>query len=245
MKILLYVTDAADTAVRMRLKDGEPDVQAVRRTLNPFDEIACEAAVALKEKGLALSVTAIAVGGRPAREALLRALAMGADEGLFVEAGQTGEFERCRILESVMREGAYDALFSGKLNTDTDEGFASMMAGARLGIPVVSNVHRLEETPEGFSALSTTEGGVMRTLLRPPFVLTADLRLANPRYVTLPAMMRAKKKAVLEKKLEDFGLKPEVAARSQGFAYPVKTVSKTVLPDAQALLAALRQASDR
>ena len=246
MKILLYVTDVVDTNLTVALEDGHPAIEGLKRALNPFDEIAAETAVALKEKGAASEVVAIAIGPAATKDALFRALAIGADRGIYVATdAPCSALDRSRILSRIVTDNGFDAVMTGKLDTDSDTGFMPVMLAFELGWVQVTNARELSFEGDSFVALSNAESGTVRSTFKAPFVLTADLRLSTPRYVTLPMMMRARKKTIDTIEAQTFELSKEVSVQTVAWNYPKNAKETTVVGDAQALLTALKGKSER
>jgi electron transfer flavoprotein beta subunit len=237
MKILIPVKRVVDANAHVRLKpDGSGvDTSGIKMSINPFDEIAVEEAIRLKEKGAATEVVCVSIGPAEAEEALRSAFAIGADRGCHVTG--TGELEPlavAKILKAVVGEEQPQLVILGKQAIDYDNDQTGQMLAGLLGWSqgtFASNV-----TLEGDYVLVTREvdGGHQTLRLRLPAIITCDLRLNTPRFASLPSIMKAKKKPITQKSVDSYGvdLKPrlqvlkfsEPAHRKAGIK--VKTVSE-------------------
>ncbi|GLC68145.1 hypothetical protein PLESTF_000653300 [Pleodorina starrii] len=214
MKVLVAIKRVIDYAVPVRVKPDKSGVEALipKLSMNPFCEIALEEAVRLKEKGVAAEVVAVSLGPQHFQETLRTALAMGADRAIHVAAGSGSVSEPpqplgvARVLAALAaREGAGLVLL-GKQAID-DDCNQTMLAGL-LGWPQATFASKLEAAKGDLRVRVTREvdGGLEVLSLPLPAVITADLRLNTPRFVTLPSMMRAKKRPIESASLEQFGL---------------------------------------
>lgn len=195
MKVLVCAKRVVDPNVVVRIRDGRLDLVAARRTLNPFDEVGAEAGVQLKEAGIATEVVAVSVGPAECREVLRTALAIGADRGLLVEtAADVEPLQAAKLLAAVVRREAPDLVLVGKQSTDHDHGQTGPMLAALLGWAQATCVSRLELVDGQLDVDCEGEDGVVRMRLPLPAVVSVDLRLNTPRYASLPAVMKAKRK---------------------------------------------------
>jgi electron transfer flavoprotein beta subunit len=209
MKILVPVKRVVDFNVKIRVKpDGSGvDVANVKMSINPFDEIAVEEAIRLKEKGNATEVVCVSIGPPQAEETLRTALAMGADRGILV--GFDGEMEPlsvAKILKAIAAEEKADLIILGKQAIDYDCDQTGQMLAALLGWPQGTFASKVVPEADGLAVTREVDGGHQIVKLKLPAVVTADLRLNQPRYVSLPNIMKAKKKPVAKKALEAFGI---------------------------------------
>ncbi|MFT8808832.1 electron transfer flavoprotein subunit beta/FixA family protein [Gluconobacter sp.] len=227
MKILVPVKRVVDYNVRIRVRpDGSGvDLANVKMSMNPFDEIAVEEAIRLKEKGVATEVVVVSIGVAQAKDTLRTALAMGADRAILVTATDDVNVDLeplsvAQILSKVVANEQPGLVIAGKQAIDNDMNATGQMLAALLGWGQGTFASAL--TVEDGSALVTREvdGGLQTIRLKLPAVVTTDLRLNEPRYVALPNIMKAKKKPLEEVSLDTFG----VAVR------PRLTVLKTVEP---------------
>ncbi len=199
MKVLVAVKRVVDYNVKVRVKpDGSGvDLANVKMAMNPFDEIAVEAALRLREAGVASEVVAVSIGPGAAQDTLRTALAMGADRGILVETdGPTEPLAVAKLLRGVVGDEAPGLVILGKQAIDDDCGQTGQMLAALLGWP--QGTFASDLTVEGRSARVVREidGGLETVRLTLPAVVTADLRLNEPRYASLPNIMKAKKKPI-------------------------------------------------
>jgi len=214
MKVLVPVKRVVDANVKVRVKaDGSGvDLANVKMSLNPFDEIAVEEAVRLKERGVATEVVVISIGTPAAEEALRTALAIGADRGVLLE--HDGEIEPlgvAKVLKQIAVEEAPGLVILGKQTIDYDCDQTGQMLAGLLGWPQATFASKL--VIEGDRAVVTREvdAGHQTLSLRMPAIVTADLRLNEPRYASLPSIMKAKKKPIAKRPLASLGI--DVAPR--------------------------------
>jgi len=210
MKILVPVKRVVDFNAKVRVKpDGSGvDVANVKMSINPFDEIAVEEAIRLKEKGSASEVVCVSVGPPEAEDTLRTALAMGADRGILVAFGG-GALEPlavAKVLKAVAVEENVELILLGKQAIDYDCDQTGQMLAALLGWPQGTFASKV--VVEGGDVIVTREvdGGHQTVKLKLPAIVTVDLRLNQPRYTSLPNIMKAKKKPVAKKALEAFGI---------------------------------------
>ncbi|MFC0202291.1 electron transfer flavoprotein subunit beta/FixA family protein [Paracoccus rhizosphaerae] len=214
MKILVPVKRVVDHNVKIRMKaDGTGvDLANAKMSMNPFDEIAVEQAVRMKEAGEASEVVVISVGPAQAQEVLRTALAMGADRAILVQAeGRVEPLAVAKILQRVAQSEEAGMVILGKQAIDDDCNQTGQMLAALLGWGQATFASKVEMS--GGSALVTREidGGLQQIELSLPAVITADLRLNEPRYASLPNIMKAKKKPLVQQTPEDLGI--DVAPR--------------------------------
>ncbi|HKY19523.1 MAG TPA: electron transfer flavoprotein subunit beta/FixA family protein [Rhizomicrobium sp.] len=214
MKVLVPVKRVIDYNVKVRVKADQSgvDLANVKMSMNPFDEIAVEEAVRLKEKGKATEVVVVSIGPPQASETLRTALAMGADRGILVKTEQTIEpLAVAKLLKAIVDAEQPGFVITGKQAIDDDANQVGQMLAALLGWPQGTFAHALEL--EGGSAKITREidGGLQTVEVRLPAVMTTDLRLNEPRYASLPNIMKAKKKPIDEKSPTDLGV--DITAR--------------------------------
>jgi len=211
MKILVPVKRVLDAYVRPRVKtDGSGvDLANAKMSMNPFCEIAVEAAVRWKEAGTASEVVAVSIGGAKTQETLRTALAMGADRALHVQHDDAVEpLAVARMLAAIAgREGA-DLVIMGKQAIDGDNNQTGQMLAALLGWGQGTFVSRLETADGAVTVTREIDGGLETLTLPLPAVVTVDLRLNEPRYATLPAIMKAKKKPLDTLSPADLGVDP-------------------------------------
>ena len=211
MKILVAVKRVVDYAVKIRVKaDGSGiELANVKMSMNPFDEIAVEEAVRLKEKGTATEVVVVSIGSSKAQETLRTALAIGADRAILVETAEGTTVEPlavAKILKSVIAAEQPQLVIMGKQAIDDDCNQTGQMLAALLGWPQGTFASKIEPAADSVSVTREVDGGLETLKLNLPAIVTTDLRLNEPRYPTLPNIMKAKKKPLDTKKPEDFGV---------------------------------------
>lgn len=213
MKIIVPVKRVVDYNVKIRVKaDGSGvELANVKMSMNPFDEIAVEEALRLKEAGKAEEVIAVSVGPQQAQETIRTALAMGADRGILVKNDEYVEpLAIAKILKGIVDEEQPGLVILGKQAIDDDCNQTGQMLAALLGWPQGTFASKLELNG-GASLTREIDGGLQTLKLQTPMVMTTDLRLNEPRYASLPNIMKAKKKPIDEKTPADFGV--DVAPR--------------------------------
>ena len=209
MKVLVPVKRVVDFNVKVRVKADQSgvDLANVKMSMNPFDEIAVEEAVRLKEKGKAKEVIVLSIGPAQAGETIRTALAMGADRGVLVKTDQTVEpLTVAKLIKAVAESEKPDLVITGKQAIDDDANQVGQMLAALLDWPQATFAHSLE-LGEGSAKVSREiDGGLQTVEVKLPAVITTDLRLNQPRYASLPNIMKAKKKPIEEKSAADFGV---------------------------------------
>jgi electron transfer flavoprotein beta subunit len=215
MKVLVPVKRVVDYNVKIRVKGDGSGVELanVKMSMNPFDEIAVEEAIRLKEKGVATEIVAVSIGPSKAQETIRTALAMGADRGILVETGDAPvePLSVAKLLKGIVDAEKPGLVILGKQAIDDDCNQTGQMLSALLGWSQGTFASKI--VIEGESALVTREvdGGLETVKLKLPTIVTTDLRLNEPRYASLPNIMKAKKKPLDVKKPGDFGV--DVAPR--------------------------------
>ncbi len=209
MKVLVPVKRVIDYNVKVRVKTDQTgvDFANVKMSMNPFDEIAVEEAIRLKEKGKASEVIAVSIGPREASETIRTALAMGADRGILVKTeGEVEPLAVAKILKAICDEEKPRLVITGKQAIDDDAGQTGQMLAALLGWPQGTFAHKLELDENTARIEREIDGGLQTVEVRLPAVMTTDLRLNEPRYASLPGIMKAKKKPIAEKTPADYGV---------------------------------------
>ena len=209
MKVLVPVKRVIDYNVKVRVKADQTgvDFANVKMSMNPFDEIAVEEAIRLKEKGKASEVIAVSIGPREASETIRTALAMGADRGILVKTeGEVEPLAVAKILKAICDEEKPRLVITGKQAIDDDAGQTGQMLAALLGWPQGTFAHKLELDENTARIEREIDGGLQTVEVRLPAVMTTDLRLNEPRYASLPGIMKAKKKPIAEKTPADYGV---------------------------------------
>ena len=206
MKILVPVKRVVDYNVKVRVKSDNSGVELdnVKMSMNPFDEIAVEEALRLKEKGIATDVIAISIGVSQVQETIRNALAMGADSGIFVEVNETLEpLNIAKIISSIAKKENIDLMILGKQAIDDDMNATSQMVAALLNWPQATFASKIEVIDKVAKVSREVDGGIENIEVNLPAVISTDLRLNEPRYASLPNIMKAKKKPINEIKVDD------------------------------------------
>jgi electron transfer flavoprotein beta subunit len=206
LKILVPVKRVVDYNVKVRVKSDNSGVELdnVKMSMNPFDEIAVEEALRLKEKGVASEVIAISIGVSQVQETIRNALAMGADSGIFVEVNETLEpLNVAKIISSVAKKENIDLMILGKQAIDDDMNATSQMVAALLDWPQATFASKIEINDKIAKVSREVDGGIENIEVNLPAVISTDLRLNEPRYASLPNIMKAKKKPINEIKVDE------------------------------------------
>ena len=216
MKVLVPVKRVVDYNVKIRVKsDGSGvDLANVKMSMNPFDEIAVEEALRLKEAGKASEVIIASIGPAQAAETIRTGLAMGADRGVLVKVdGAVEPLAVAKILKAIVDEEKPGLVILGKQAIDDDSNQTGQMLAALLGWPQGAFASKVDIVDGGVEVTREVDGGLQTVALKGPAVITTDLRLNEPRYASLPNIMKAKKKPIAEKTAADYGV--DVAPRLQ------------------------------
>ena len=209
MKALVCVKRVIDYNVKPRVKsDGTGvDLSNVKMSMNPFDEIAVEEAIRLKEKGVATEIVAVSIGPAKAQETLRTALAMGADRAILVTSEDDVEpLAVAKILKAVTDEEQPGLVILGKQAIDDDSNQVGQMLAALLGWPQGTFASKVEVAGSDLNVTREVDGGLETLKLSTPAIVTTDLRLNEPRYASLPNIMKAKSKPLANKTAADFGV---------------------------------------
>ena len=212
MKVLVPVKRVVDYNVKVRVKSDNSGVELdnVKMSMNPFDEIAVEEALRLKEKGIATEVIAISIGSTQVQETIRNALAMGADSGIFVEATNNLEpLNIAKIISSITKKENIDLLILGKQAIDDDMNATGQMIAALLGWPQATFASKIDISDEKAIVSREVDGGIENIEVSLPAVISTDLRLNEPRYASLPNIMKAKKKPINQIQVDELNLKIE------------------------------------
>ena len=209
MKALVPVKRVIDYNVKVRVKpDGSSvDLANVKMSMNPFDEIAVEEAIRLREKGLATEIVAVSIGPAQAQETIRTALAMGADRGVLVKHDAYIEpLGVAKILKGVIEAEKPELVILGKQAIDDDCNQTGQMLAALLGWSQATFASKLEINGAEATVTREIDGGLQTIKVKMPLIMTTDLRLNQPRYASLPNIMKAKKKPLEEKSPADYGV---------------------------------------
>ena len=211
MKILVPVKRVVDYNVKVRVKaDGSGvELGGVKMSMNPFDEIAVEEAVRLKEKGVATEIIAVSMGVAQCQETLRTALAMGADRGILVEtSAELQPLAVAKLLKVLAEREKPQLVIMGKQAIDDDMNATGQMLAALLGWPQGTFASKVVIEGETATVTREVDGGLETVALKLPAIVTTDLRLNEPRYASLPNIMKARKKPIETVKPEDLGVDP-------------------------------------
>ena len=213
MKLLVPVKRVIDYNVKARVRaDGSGvDLSNVKMSMNPFDEIAVEEAIRLKEKGVATEIVVVSVGVKQAAETIRTALAMGADRGILVVAADDVHQDIeplavAKILKAIVAEEQPGLVLMGKQAIDNDMNATGQMLAALLGWAQATQAGKVEVAGDKATVTREIDGGLQVIEVTLPAIVTADLRLNEPRYASLPNIMKAKKKELAEKTAGDYGV---------------------------------------
>jgi len=209
MKVLVPVKRVVDYNVKIRVKgDGSGvDLANVKMSMNPFDEISVEEALRLKEAGKAEEIVIVSIGPQKAQETIRTALAMGADRGILIHSDDEVEpLAVAKLLKAIVDEEKPDLVILGKQAIDDDSNQTGQMLSALLGWPQGTFASKLELDGKSAKVTREVDAGLETLVLKMPCIITTDLRLNEPRYASLPNIMKAKKKPLDEKTAADYGV---------------------------------------
>jgi electron transfer flavoprotein beta subunit len=209
MKILVPVKRVVDFNVKIRVKPDGSGVELanIKMSMNPFDEIAVEEAIRLKEAGKATEIVVVSIGPAQASETIRTALAMGADRGLLVKAEGTVEpLAVAKILKGIAEAEKPGLIILGKQAIDDDSNQTGQMLAALLGWAQGTFASKIAIDGDSVSVTREVDGGLQTVKLKAPVIVTTDLRLNEPRYASLPNIMKAKKKPIEEKTAADYSV---------------------------------------
>jgi electron transfer flavoprotein beta subunit len=243
LKILVPVKRVVDYNVKVRVKsDGSGvDIANVKMSMNPFDEIAVEEAVRLREKGVATEVVAVSCGDAKCQETLRTAMAIGADRGILVET--TEELQPlavAKLLKALADKEQPSLIILGKQAIDDDANQTGQMLAALADLPQATFASKLEVADGKATVAREVDGGAETLVLTLPAVVTTDLRLNEPRYVTLPNIMKAKKKQLDTFKPEDLGVDVKPRLKTLKVSEPPKRGAGIKVPDVATLVDKLK-----
>ena len=243
MKVLVAVKRVVDFNVKVRVKADGTGVETanVKMSMNPFDEIAVEEAVRLKEAGAATEILVVSCGPTACQETLRTALAIGADRAILVEA--TAELQPlavAKLLRAVAQKESPELVLMGKQAIDDDSNQTGQMLAALLGWPQATFASKLKIEGDKAQVTREVDGGLETISIKLPAVVTTDLRLNEPRYVTLPNIMKAKKKTLEVLKPEALGVDVSPRLAMLKVVEPSKRKAGTKVADVKALVDKLR-----
>jgi electron transfer flavoprotein beta subunit len=243
MKVLVAVKRVVDYNVKVRVKSDNTgvDIANVKMSMNPFDEIAIEEAVRLKEKGVVTEIIAVSCGVTQCQETLRTAMAIGADRAILVET--TEELQPlavAKLLKALVDKEQPGLIILGKQAIDDDCNQTGQMLAALADLPQATFASKVVVADGKVSVTREVDGGLETLSLSLPAVITADLRLNEPRYVTLPNIMKAKKKQLEILKPEDLGVDVSPRLKTLKVSEPPKRSAGIMVPDVATLVAKLK-----
>ncbi|HWB44375.1 MAG TPA: electron transfer flavoprotein subunit beta/FixA family protein [Hyphomicrobiaceae bacterium] len=247
MKVLVAVKRVVDFNVKIRVKSDGSGVELanVKMSMNPFDEIAVEEAVRLKEKGQVQEIVAVSIGPAKSQETIRTALSMGADRGILVETPEGQAIEPlsvAKVLKGVVEAEKPAFVILGKQAIDDDCNQTGQMLAALLGWPQGTFASKIVIDGEAMQVTREVDGGLETLKLKLPAVVTTDLRLNEPRYPSLPNIMKAKKKPLEIKKPSDYGVDPAPRLKVLKTTEPPGRKAGVKVADAAELVAKLKEA---
>jgi len=243
MKVIVPVKRVVDYNVKVRVKsDGSGvDIANVKMSMNPFDEIAVEEAVRLKEKGVATEVIAVSCGVAQCAETLRTAMAIGADRAILVEtAEELQPLAVAKLLKALMDKEQPGLVILGKQAIDDDCNQTGQMLAALADLPQATFANKVEVADGQVSVTREVDGGLETLSLTLPAIITTDLRLNEPRYVTLPNIMKAKKKPLETFKPEDLGVDVSPRIKTLKVSEPPKRGAGIMVADVATLVEKLK-----
>ncbi|GGE86296.1 electron transfer flavoprotein subunit beta/FixA family protein [Sphingomonas prati] len=243
MKILVPVKRVIDYNVKPRVKaDGTGvDLANVKMSMNPFDEIAVEEAIRLREKGAATEIVAVSIGVQKCQETLRTALAMGADRAILVLTEDVVEpLAVAKILKAIVDEEQPGLVILGKQAIDDDSNQTGQMLAALLGWGQGTFASKVEVAGDTVTVTREVDGGAETVNLKTPAIVTTDLRLNEPRYASLPNIMKAKSKPMATKAPADYGVNTTPRLTTSKVVEPAKRVAGITVPDVDTLVAKLK-----
>ena len=244
MKILVPVKRVVDYNVKIKIKSDNSgvDLENVKMAMNPFDEIAVEEAVRLKEKKLCDEITAISIGSAKSEETLRTALAVGVDKGILVETEEEVQpLEVAKILKEVVKKNNPDLVLMGKQAIDDDSNQTGQMLAALLGWPQGTFASKLEINGKKINVTREIDGGLETLGMELPAIITTDLRLNEPRYASLPNIMKAKQKPVEKITPNDLNVEIKQRLKTLKVTEPPKKTPGIKVDSVQELISKLHE----
>jgi len=243
MKVLVAIKRVVDPNVKVRVKADGSGVETanIKMAMNPFCEIAVEQAVRMKEAGTVTEIVVVSIGAPQCQETLRTALAMGADRAILVETGvEVQPLAVAKVLQAIVAKEAPGLVILGKQAVDDDCNQSGQMLAALLGWPQAAFASKITLNGESADATREIDGGLEHLTVKLPAVMTADLRLNEPRYVTLPNIMKAKKKPLENVKPEALGVDIAPRLATLKVAEPPKRGAGVKLADVAELVNKLK-----
>jgi electron transfer flavoprotein beta subunit len=243
MKVLVAVKRVVDFNVKVRVKADQSGVETanVKMSMNPFDEIAVEEAIRLKEKGSATEIVAVSMGPQQCQETIRTALAMGADRGILVQTDvELQPLAVAKLLKAIVDKEKPNLVILGKQAIDDDCNQTGQMLAALLGWPQGTFASKVAPSADKIEVTREVDGGLETVDLKLPAIVTTDLRLNEPRYASLPNIMKAKKKPIETLTPDALGVDPAPRVTTLKVTEPPKRKAGVKLPDVAALVDKLK-----
>lgn len=245
LRILVGCKRVIDYAVKVRVRPDKAGVvtEGVKHAMNPFDEIAVEEAVRMKEKKMASDIIAFSCGTQASKEVLRTALAMGADQAILVDSEKNNPepLHIARMMAKIVKDEKIDLVLLGKQAIDDDSAQVAPLLSAILDWPQALCISKLEKKDDFLEITREIDGGLEILKMKIPAVLSCDLRLNEPRYATLPNIMKAKKKPISEKKPQDLGVDLQPDETVEKVDDPPQREGGTRVKDVDELIAKLKE----
>ncbi len=244
MKIMVPVKRVVDYNVKVRVKSDNTGVELanIKMSMNPFDEIAVEEALRLKEAGSAEEIIVVSVGPKAAQETIRTGLAMGADRGILVEHdGDSEPLAVAKILKGVIADESPDMVLLGKQAIDGDNNQTGQMLAQLMGWPQGTFASEVALADGGVNVTREVDGGLETVKLTLPAIITTDLRLNEPRYASLPNIMKAKRKPIDEKTPADYGVDMAPRVTTLKVEEPPKREAGIIVETVEELVANLKE----
>jgi len=243
MKVLVAVKRVIDYNVKVRVKADSTGVETanVKMSMNPFDEISVEEAIRLREAGTAEEIVVVSMGPQQCQETIRTALAMGADRGILVKTDdELQPLAVAKLMKAVIEAESPDLVILGKQAIDDDSNQTGQMLAALMGWPQTTFASNLEWSGDKATIVREIDGGLETITVNTPCVMTTDLRLNEPRYASLPNIMKAKKKPIDEKTPEDYGVDITPRLTTLKVEEPPKRQAGVIVEDVAQLVDKLR-----
>ena len=244
MKVLVPVKRVLDFNVKVRVKSDESgvDLANVKMSMNPFDEISVEQAVRMQEAGTASETIAVSIGPDKAQETIRTSLAMGLDRGIHIKTDQEVEpLAVAKILQKIVEAEKPELVILGKQAIDDDSNQTGQMLAALLGWPQATFANSITKDGDSLTVGREVDGGIQTIKVTLPAIITTDLRLNEPRYASLPNIMKAKRKPIDTKTPEDYGVDISPRLRTIKVAEPAGRSAGVKVADAAELVAKLKE----
>ena len=243
MKVLVTVKRVIDPYVKVRVKADGSGVETanIKMTMNPFCEIAVEQAVRMKEAGVVTEIVAVSIGTQQSQETLRTAMAMGADRGILVESdAEIQPLAVAKVIKAIVAKENPKLIIMGKQAIDDDSNQSGQMVASLLGWPQAAFISKIEIAGESAEVTREIDGGLEKLTIKLPAVVTSDLRLNEPRYVTLPNIMKAKKKPLEVIKPDALGVDVAPRLKTLKVEEPAKRGAGVKVADVKELVAKLK-----